>query len=129
MTHTYLGPQSSNMDILLHFVDAGGSPLSIRNMDPDKYGVFDIQEDVNGLPETIGIGHREPFSISFLLRGGKDILSIKTDRDVLRMFELNPKFVYIHVYASSMKKGFASGGTGLPPFGNSNPFALTDCRT
>ena len=62
-------------------------------MDPNKYGVFDIEEYVNGLAETIGIGYRAPFCICFLLRGGKDILPIKIDRDVLRMFKLNAKSI------------------------------------
>ena len=74
--------------------------------------LFDMEDDVNELVGIMGFRHWAPFKISFLLWDGKEIIPIKPDKDVLEMFRVNAKLVYIHVYVASMKKGFASGTSG-----------------
>ena len=60
-----------------------------------KYDFFDINDNVNGLAKALWFGHWAPFNISFLPQGGKEIIFIKSNKDVLRMSNLDARSIYV----------------------------------
>ena len=43
----YMGPAPGNVDILVYFTDQQGKPSEIRNVDLDKFGMFNVHDCVN----------------------------------------------------------------------------------
>ncbi|TKY47585.1 hypothetical protein E2542_SST29645 [Spatholobus suberectus] len=60
----YLGPQPGNVDSLVHFTEKSNEPN--KNVDLDKFGIFDTHDVVNELVEDNGLAPCYPFALGFL---------------------------------------------------------------
>ncbi|KAG5066391.1 hypothetical protein JHK86_010122 [Glycine max] len=76
-----LGVDLGNVDVLVHFVGVKGEPCEIRNVAPDKFGVYYVIDDINSF--------------------AKDL-----DKDVVSMFAKNENCRYIHLYVIRNKDEF-----------------------
>ena len=65
MDEPYLGADPSNVDVLVHFVGVKGEPCEIRNVAPDKFGVYYVIDDINSFVENLGLPHCHPFIMWF----------------------------------------------------------------
>ncbi|TKY53065.1 hypothetical protein E2542_SST24588 [Spatholobus suberectus] len=57
----FLGPQPGHVDILVHFVEKGGQPNKIGNVDPDVFSIFDAHDLINLLVKDEGLPPCYPF--------------------------------------------------------------------
>ncbi|TKY50150.1 hypothetical protein E2542_SST27605 [Spatholobus suberectus] len=104
----YLGLMPSNVDILVHFTKRSGAPNTIRNVDPNKFSIFDAHNAVNELAEDNdnGLAPCYPFGLGFLSSNVGKILPLNVDSDVLKMFTDNKGCTYVHMYVSRNRNEF-----------------------
>ncbi|TKY45123.1 hypothetical protein E2542_SST31410 [Spatholobus suberectus] len=58
----YIGPLPGNVDILVHFTKVTSEPNAIRNMDPNRFGVYDAHDAVNQMAKDMRLPLCYPFS-------------------------------------------------------------------
>lgn len=61
----YLGLDSGNVDVLVHFVGLKSEPCQIHNVNPNKFGVYCATNNFNSFAKELGLSACHPFIIWF----------------------------------------------------------------
>ncbi|TKY56698.1 hypothetical protein E2542_SST21144 [Spatholobus suberectus] len=117
----YMKPEPGNMNILVHFLEKKGDPTAIRNVDLDRFGMFDATDSVNMITDDVGLPPCHPFILWFQCGGNGKILPLVNDKDVMLMFTKNKNCLYIHIKKNggvANMESVQSGNTDIVHNGN-----------
>ena len=65
MDESYLAANPRNVDVLVHFMGVKGEPCEIHNIDPDKFGVYCVIDNINSFVEDLSFPPCHPFIMWF----------------------------------------------------------------